>query len=127
MSWQPCRNYKSLAAAASFTGDTIHVSADESDGISWVVTFGNVTGALKVEVSNDKNANPDVGANSNVATARWLDITSSLILLGTGQPAGTAGVTGINIGNLRFAYARLSYTHSSGTGTFYADLNVVGG
>lgn len=77
-------------------------------GMSIHVIHGNVTGTLILEATNDPS---DSDA--------WVTAADAALT----SPAGTASKSLREIGNTRSRYYRVSYTHSSGTGSLKVLVN----
>jgi len=109
---QPALTAYNEAAAATFT-KYFKPSLDACSGVSFQLVFGAIVGTVAIYISNDSRAQSDM--DNGTTTADWTDITSSLTAIGIGNPAGVAGSTLWNIGNLRTAFLKFVYTHGSGT------------
>ena len=105
--------YKEQAAAASFTGDPIPLEGAKDYAGSFQAQVGAITGAWKVEVSNDPRLYNDP---PDIASARWVDITSLVDFSLAPNPGGVAYDGIIPLEGLGVAWMRLSYTHVAGAG-----------
>ena len=107
-----------LAVAETVVGPSIPLGAENYKNFSFIATFGDITGAFKVEISNDRRANP---YHPDYASARWYDATAEYTSFT--QPAGSAGTAYIPFCDGGVGYIRLTYTHSAGEGVLYVDAH----
>lgn len=106
------QKYMTLAAGATTTGGTIWLHPDNISLINFTTkTGGTLTGTFTVEASNDPRARQTSGDTAN---AEWTDITSTMT--GIVNPAAGVSESIAYRTSVPFAFVRLVYTHTSGTG-----------
>jgi hypothetical protein len=86
--------------AANINSDSINLGPG-FDGMNIQTEWGTITGTLKLQSRNHE-------------AMEWRDVTDANTALT--QPTGTAGGQSLDVGNVRGAFYRIVYTHSSGTG-----------
>jgi hypothetical protein len=89
----------------TFVGDDNHISLV-------VRTTGTLTGTLSLWYSNKME--PDVSSDTD-----W-DQDTAIVLT---QPAGSATVQRLEVGNLGARFARVKYVHTSGTGVLSGEAS----
>lgn len=111
-STQPGFRYVDLTSnyAASFTGSWISMSKLGAHQISWIIYHTDCVGTYKVEVTND----PRVAIDATLAVG-IKDITSYIADAGLWAHPSATATDLIAICGLPCGWARLSYTHSSGS------------
>jgi hypothetical protein len=102
------------SSAASFNSTATHVMYSDNIGIqiSWT---GTTTGTFAIQASNDAVLPFNGGAPTG---GTW----STYTVTSPPTPAGTAGNGIITVNQFPFAFIRLAYTATSGTGTITAVL-----
>jgi hypothetical protein len=103
-----------VAANATTKSWIVRPGVDGITRIFFHIVFGAVTGTLTVFMSSDPRAGEEMSDGTN-HSADWLEITASITMIGTGNPVGSAGATGINVSDIGAEFVKLTYTHSSGT------------
>lgn len=103
----------SLSASATNAGVSIWLAPDNITRLSIHSECGICTGTFKVETSNDPRARAD---HPDYSSSVWEDSTSDF---GLADPAGGAADFNVPFDNVNFEFLRISYTHSSGSGSLY--------
>lgn len=114
-------------ATTSLTSGPIPMHPDAARSFSvhqyWNQGGGSLAATVAVQVSNDPRVQEDI--NNGTSTASWpTEITSSISTLV--NPSTGAGANVFNFSFGGYKYFRLVVTRSSGTGTYYADVNFNG-
>lgn len=102
-----------VSMAANFTSDPVHVMFSDNIGIQLVWT-GTPTGTFGIQVSNTATLLP----NGSITGGTW----STYTLSSAPAPSGSASNDTININQLPYAFIRLTYAKSGGSGACTAVL-----
>lgn len=106
----PIINAVSMAATITSSPDNVEFLDNIGLQITW--TSSNAVGTITIEGSNNYN--------QNLGSGTWFALTFAPVLA---QPASNNGDYGVSINQFPWAWIRVVYTRSSGTGTLTAVLS----
>lgn len=101
-----------VSMGATITSEPTNVEFLDNIGLQIAWTSANAVGTITIQGSNTYVKSPAAGT--------WFDLTFSPSLT---QPASNNGDYGISINQFPWAWLRVVYTRSSGTGTLTATLS----
>jgi hypothetical protein len=116
--WKTWQGVVNGDMSATFNGPAHDVRGVDNIGAEFVWT-GTPTGTLKLQASSDPPTDNSSGPPANVT---WNDVPASMATFPS-QPAGGPSSCIVPVLNFPWAWLRVVYTRTSGTGTLQAYFN----